>query len=230
MSLRQHVCAARGTRAAQTSWKSQSLQVLELMDNALQIFLPLYFLLFIAATFVWRPVMVWRATGVNPFVATRGDSAHDFVVRMFRIVVSLALAAVIIYAFAPQFYEYLAPILWLEHALLVSGGLILLLASLVWTVLAQIQMGNSLRIGIDKANKTALVQTGIFGISRNPIFLGLVAALVGLFLVIPNALTLLVLVMSVALIGVQVRLEEEFLTRVHGDVYREYTHRVRRWI
>lgn len=200
------------------------------METVLRIFLPLFFLVFIAATFVWRPLMVWRATGVNPFVATRGDNAHDFVVRLFRIVVGLALGAVLVYALAPQFYAYLAPITWLENSLLVIIGLILLVAALVWTVIAQIQMGNSLRIGIDEENKTALVQTGIFGISRNPIFLGLVVALVGLFLVTPNALTLLVVALSAALIGVQVRLEEEFLTRVHGDAYREYTRRVRRWI
>lgn len=199
------------------------------METTLRIFLPLYFLLFIIATFVWRPFLVWRATGVNPFVATRGDTAHDFVVRLFRLVVILALIAIFIYALVPQFYAYLAPITWLENSILISIGLILLFAALVWTVLAQIQMGNSLRIGIDEQNKTALVQTGIFGISRNPIFLGLLTALIGLFLVTPNVLTLLVLGVSAALIGVQVRLEEEFLTRVHGDAYRAYCQKVRRW-
>ncbi len=174
--------------------------------------------------------MVWRTTGVNPFVATRGDSAHDFVVRVFRSVIVLALFAILVYALAPQLYAYLAPLTWLENSLLVAVGLVLLIGALVWTVSAQIQMGNSLRIGIDEQNKTALVQTGIFGISRNPIFLGLLVALIGLFLVTPNALTLLVLGLSAALIGVQVRLEEEFLMRVHGDAYRDYTRRVRRWI
>lgn len=174
--------------------------------------------------------MVWRATGVNPFVATREDNAHDFVVRLFRIVIVLALFAILVYAFAPQLYAFLAPLTWLENSLLVAVGLIFLSAALVWTVLAQIQMGNSLRIGIDEENKTALVQTGLFRISRNPIFLGLLAALLGLFFITPNALTLLVLTLSAALIGVQVRLEEEHLTRVHGDTYRDYTRRVRRWI
>ena len=69
------------------------------VETLLRIFLPLFFLVFIAATFVWRPLTVWRATGVNPFVATRGDSAHDFVVRLFRIVISLALIAVLMYTF-----------------------------------------------------------------------------------------------------------------------------------
>lgn len=199
------------------------------MENFLRIFLPLFFVVFIGVTFVWRPLLVWRATGVNPFVATRGDSAHDFVVRLFRVVVLLALVAVFAYALAPNLFFHLGPILWLESPLSAIIGVILLAVAFVWTVLAQIQMGNSLRIGIDEENKTALVQTGIFGVSRNPIFLGLVVALIGLFLITPNALTLVALALSVALIGVQVRLEEAFLTSVHGDAYRAYCQKVRRW-
>jgi hypothetical protein len=53
--------------------------------------------------------------------------------------------------------------------------------------------------------------------------------LLGLFIVIPNALTLLVLVMGVVLIQIQVRLEEQFLAKSHGDEYAQYERRVRRW-
>ena len=54
--------------------------------------------------------------------------------------------------------------------------------------------------------------------------------LFGLFLVIPNALTLLTLGLGVVLIQIQVRLEEEFLARTHGEEYTLYRTRVRRWI
>ncbi len=53
--------------------------------------------------------------------------------------------------------------------------------------------------------------------------------LFGLFLVIPNALTLLTLVLGVVLIQIQVRLEEEFLAKSHGAEYTEYRRRIRRW-
>jgi protein-S-isoprenylcysteine O-methyltransferase Ste14 len=54
--------------------------------------------------------------------------------------------------------------------------------------------------------------------------------LLGLFLVIPNANTLLALVLGVVLIQIQVRLEEEFLLRKHGEDYADYRRDVRRWI
>jgi protein-S-isoprenylcysteine O-methyltransferase Ste14 len=52
----------------------------------------------------------------------------------------------------------------------------------------------------------------------------------GLFLTLPNALTLLTFVLGVVLMGIQVRLEEEYLTQVHPKAYPEYRQRVRRWL
>lgn len=96
--------------------------------------------------------------------------------------------------------------------------------------MAQAEMGESWRIGLDQEHRTPLVRAGVFRLSRNPIFLGMMLTLLGLFLVIPNALTLLAFVMGVVLIQIQVRLEEEFLTKTHGVEYEQYKRQVRRWI
>jgi protein-S-isoprenylcysteine O-methyltransferase Ste14 len=74
------------------------------------------------------------------------------------------------------------------------------------------------------------VQAGVFKISRNPIFLGIMVTLFGLLLVAPNAITLTIFVLAIGLINVQVRLEEEHLKRMIGDDYVHYSQRVRRWI
>lgn len=74
------------------------------------------------------------------------------------------------------------------------------------------------------------MQRGVFSLSRNPIFLGMMLTLLGLFLVIPNALTLLAFVLGAVLIQIQVRLEEEFLGKTHGEEYAGYRRRVRRWL
>ena len=134
----------------------------------------------------------------------------------------LVVAVVVIHAFIPSAYQYVMPITWLERPWVRWTGVILLLASLVWTVLAQAQMGHSWRIGIDYEHRTPLVRSGIFKFSRNPIFLGMMLTLLGLFLIVPNTLTLLSLVMGVVLIQIQVRLEEEFLAQTHGEEYERY--------
>jgi protein-S-isoprenylcysteine O-methyltransferase Ste14 len=106
----------------------------------------------------------------------------------------------------------------------------LLLIALLWTVIAQGHMKNSWRIGIDTETKTELVTTGLFGLSRNPIFFGMILSLVGLFLVTPNALTALFLILGYVLIQIQIRLEEEFLGKEHGQEYINYKQKVRRLI
>jgi len=91
-------------------------------------------------------------------------------------------------------------------------------------------MGEAWRIGIDTEHRTPLVQKGIFCISRNPIYIGVVITLSGLFLIIPNALTLLILIVDLVLIGVQVRLEEEHVGEMYPREYAEYCQHVRRWL
>ncbi len=53
--------------------------------------------------------------------------------------------------------------------------------------------------------------------------------LIGLLLVIPNAVTLVTCVLGIVLMQIQVRLEEEHLEQLHGDDYEAYRKQVRRW-
>lgn len=197
---------------------------------SLRYFLPVYLLAYFIAAFFWRSYRVWRATGFNPVVFKGSDNAHDFIGRLFKLLFAVIVAVVILYAFLPSTYHYVMPLPWLEHPIVSLIGVILLLVSLLWTVVAQAQMGESWRIGIDTEHKTNLVQRGVFRISRNPIFVGMMVTLLGLFLVIPNVATLIVLLVGLILIGIQVRLEEEYLLTTHGDAYVQYRRNVRRWI
>lgn len=197
---------------------------------SLRYFLPIYLLTYFVAAFLWRSYVVWKETGINPVVFKGSDSAHDFIGRVFKLLFALIVAVVIIRAFIPSTYQYVMPIRWLEHEWLSWTGIILLLVSLVWTVLAQTQMKNSWRIGIDNDHPTELVREGVFKLSRNPIFVGMMVTLLGLFLVSPNVATLIAFVVGIIVIGIQVRLEEEYLARIHGEQYAHYLRSVRRWL
>jgi len=76
-----------------------------------------------------------------------------------------------------------------------------------------------------------LVTTGIHGLSRNPIYVGmfLVYAGIGLAARSPWVL-LLALPLAVTMRYVVVAREEAYLERRFGDVYRDYKARVRRWL
>lgn len=200
------------------------------MEDVLRIILPLYLVVYFAVAFVWRSVAVYKTTGINPYVLGGSDSAYDYIGATFRLTFLAVVAVIILFSVFSGFYDYAAPIFWLERDFIRTFGLTLLAASLIWTAIAQVQMGASWRIGIDRKNRTELVENGLFKLSRNPIFLGMRIALAGFFLTIPNAVTLLTYVLGDVLMQIQVRLEEEHLRALHGAKYAEFTARVRRWI
>jgi protein-S-isoprenylcysteine O-methyltransferase Ste14 len=78
---------------------------------------------------------------------------------------------------------------------------------------------------------TALVVDGIYGRTRNPLYLGLTLAYLGLGVAAGSmwAIGLVVPLLWVINVGV-VKREERYLERKFGDVYRAYKARVRRWI
>lgn len=114
--------------------------------------------------------------------------------------------------------------------LIIYLGIIFSTIGLTICIIVQHQMKLSWRIGIDKENDTNLVTKGLFQYSRNPIYLGLMIAYLGYFLVIPNAATLLLCILSCVLLSQKIRFEEEHLFELHPKEYPPYYKRVRRWL
>ncbi|QQS27875.1 MAG: isoprenylcysteine carboxylmethyltransferase family protein [Sphingobacteriales bacterium] len=200
------------------------------MVSFLRIFLPVFFLFYFGMTFVVKSLMTAKTIGKNPIVLPNDDSAYGLIGFYFRLTMLLLLGYVLVFAFIPSIYSYFLPISELERDWVKLVGIGLLILSFGWVVIAQYQMRQSWRIGIDTEHKTELITTGLFSVSRNPIFLGMIFSLFGLFLATPNALTALILVMGYVLIQIQIRLEEEFLSNQHGETYRQYKLKVRRLI
>ncbi|QQS43052.1 MAG: isoprenylcysteine carboxylmethyltransferase family protein [Acidobacteriota bacterium] len=200
------------------------------IDTALRILLPVFLVLFFLVAMAGRSYLFWKETGINPYKLGSTESAHDLIGLFFRLVSFLVIIAAAIYSAVPAAYPYIGPIEWLDVFWLKIFGVALLFAALAWVSIAQIQMGRSWRIGIDEDVKTDLVSKGLFSVSRNPIFLGMRVLLLGLFMVTPNALTLLAFGVGDVLMQVQVRLEEEHMKKLHGEEFEEYKSSVRRWI
>ena len=200
------------------------------MIPILKIILPIYLALFFGLAMFWRSYVAWKRTGINPYALGNGDTEHDFVGKLFRFTLLATALIVLAFSLSESLYNLLMPIPWLNSFLLIGIGLALLASALIWVLIAQIQMGDSWRIGIDEKTNSPLVQHGLFGVSRNPIFLGMLVMLVGLLLAIPTAATLIVTLLGFALIHIQVRLEEPFLLDKYGEAYRVYQKHVRRWL
>jgi protein-S-isoprenylcysteine O-methyltransferase Ste14 len=200
------------------------------MEHILRIILPIYFIVYFGIAFVAKSLIVAKRIGKNPLVLPKDDSAYGLIGQYFKLTLISMFVYVILFAFVPTLYDSFLPIKQLDTLTIKYVGLVLLAFALIWTIIAQGHMKNSWRIGIDKETKTELIQTGLFGLSRNPIFFGMIVSLVGLFLATPNALTGLFLVLGYMLIQIQIRLEEDFLTNQYGQNYLTYKQKVRRFI
>ncbi len=188
-------------------------------------FLVVYFIV----VFVLPSVRVKRKTGINPYVFKNTDSAHDFLGKVSPPITSLIFIVALVNTINPNGLQYFAPFYWLQIAILKYFGLAFMHLALLWIIIAQMQMSNSWRVGIDHSAKTELKTNGLFSVSRNPVFLGMLVTLAGMFFILPNAVTLLVFVASILLFQVQARLEEEYLKGVHGEPYIKYCLKVGRW-
>jgi protein-S-isoprenylcysteine O-methyltransferase Ste14 len=195
----------------------------------MQTLLLLYFILFLAVAFVCPTWRLWRREGINGLVLARDDSAHGVVGRWFKglIVAIMTLLICLALGVSPSLF---APVGWLLLDGVVLAGWALLILSLILIVIAQAHMAQSWRIGFDASAQPELVKAGLFARSRNPIFLGMRINMLGLFLVLPNAVTLAIALLGEALIAVQVRLEEEYLGAALGNDYAAYCKTVPRWM
>jgi protein-S-isoprenylcysteine O-methyltransferase Ste14 len=170
---------------------------------------------------IWR---VRRATGVQPVVVHEQPLQRVVGVGMGIAMGGAGLWAALVAAVGPG-----ALGVWRAPDAVVDAGWSALALGLLVTVIAQVQMGASWRIGIDR-RPTALVATGLYRHVRNPIYTGVLATVAGLALVTPCAWTVCLLLDTALLVAIQARLEEAHLLAQHGDAYRAYAAHVGRFV
>ncbi len=76
----------------------------------------------------------------------------------------------------------------------------------------------------------ALVTTGIYAWTRNPMYLGHFIYITGIAITIQSVTAVLLLVFTLIWYQPRVRMDEERLVELFGDEYEDYRKRVKRWL
>ena len=114
---------------------------------------------------------------------------------------------------------------------LTAAGLALVLAGVALTIWSAATFTRAHTTMIPWGQVSAMVTTGPFRVSRNPIYLADAIAYLGGTLLIHSWWPLLALPGVLLVVRRKViDREEHYLTERFGDVYREYQLRVRRWL
>jgi len=127
------------------------------------------------------------------------------------------------------------PIAWLFACRLIDSslariaGTLLIVVAFCVRILAMTALGDSWRLGLDDKRPGDLVTTGIYAISRNPIYIYFDLWFIGTFLINGSLLFLIFALFTVANLHYQIVHEEKFLTEVHGAAYDAYCARTARY-
>jgi protein-S-isoprenylcysteine O-methyltransferase Ste14 len=186
----------------------------------------LAYIAFVLVAFGWRTWLQYRRTGDAGFRGFRRGAREATASVLFIVGIFVApLGPVAILR------GWVEPVTALAHPVLHLVGLVAAGAGFALTVSAQLTMGASWRIGVDPGERTALVSEGVFAHVRNPIYTGLLLALVGMLLLAPSLLAVVALVTTLVGLELQVRgVEEPYLLRTHGEQYRSYVRHTGRFV
>ena len=189
-------------------------------------FVPLAILAIMGASTAWRWLELRSRAGIRAFVAPADSLLEWLFVLLVGVMTAFAVALAVHRAVADD----LGSIGILRQPSLAWFGAVLGFAGALLAATAQFGMGLSWRIGVPRNETNALVTRGLYRLSRNPIYLGMLISLAGIFFVAPNALTLSLCAVGFLVMSVQIRSEEEFLREKHGAAFDAYQAATRRWI
>ena len=111
------------------------------------------------------------------------------------------------------------------------AGSVLMVAVLVIIIIAALSF-RRVKTHLEPWKPTStIVTSGIFSVSRNPIYLALCFANIGIGLILNSWWVLLSFIPAAILVYLfAIRLEERYLQRKFGEEYLAYKARVRRWL
>lgn len=117
------------------------------------------------------------------------------------------------------------------HFLLRSVGIIITAVGVIVFMISVVQMRDNWRAGVQREEKTSLVTSGIYSISRNPAFLGFDLMYIGICFSFFNWFLCFATGFALVFFHLQiVKVEEDFLIEAFGEEYLQYKKKVCRYV
>lgn len=147
--------------------------------------------------------------------------------RFFRALIWLVCVA---RWFFPTTDNYLGVLPALQQWPVILAGNALLTAGFLLTIAVHFNLEEQWRSGIDPQGPQRLRTDRFYRYSRNPMFLGVAIAQLGFFLALPSWFSALCLLVGLYTLYQQTLAEEQHLSTVFSEDYRQYRQQVRRWL
>jgi len=189
-------------------------------------------LAFFLIVFVGRTLYLRLSKNINPITLGVGKKGLQRIVELsFFVGLIVWIVEVLLYALHTEFRLFPAPldmqlIDTMPAKLIGVASVIIAFIIFIW---ALVSFRDSWRIGIDEKTRGELITTGIFAVSRNPIFIFVDLYFIGTFLI--NGALIFLIFAAVVVIGLhyQIIQEEKFLAKAYGQAYQDYCARTGRY-
>ena len=190
----------------------------------------IFLLSYFGITLGLRSIILYRKTKINTGDVFLKGTGKRKAGKLILVAMFLMIVVAINFIWIPGNYKYLLPIGYLEIGLIQTIGFVLSIVGQLMGFIAQLQMKNSWRLGVDNNTDIELVTNGLFSISRNPIYLFLGISFLGFFLIAPNIISIACCSLMMFGVNEKIKDEEQFLSDKFGNLFLEYQKSVRRWI
>jgi protein-S-isoprenylcysteine O-methyltransferase Ste14 len=101
---------------------------------------------------------------------------------------------------------------------------------LIFFAVAQLNLGASWRIGIDRSARLGLITHGLYSWCRHPVYLGLLIMAGAYVLMLPTLFSVTLAAIDYAVMRRYIADEEKYLSLMYGDEYRRYASKVGRFL
>lgn len=188
------------------------------------------FYTFVALFYTVRIITLQRSTQqARVFHGTKGSINwwHHKIFGVFRVLIWMICVWRL---FVPSLDNWLGlfPVMHLPW-LIVMGNLLLTLG-FAWAILSHFSLGHAWTSGVDENGQKPLVTQGVYSLSRNPIYLGVLTAQFGFMLALPSVFSVICFIVGVTTIVRQTQVEESHLFEKYTEHYTNYCQVVRRWL
>lgn len=149
-------------------------------------------------------------------------SRRLFVTEILMKIATYSVVVVEVLCIAMNFRMWKSSYAWIGIGVAALGVLVF--------IVAMETMRDSWRAGIPEKDRTELVTTGIYRISRNPAFLGFDLMYIGVLIAFFNYIHLLFVLYATVMLHLQILQEETYLAEAFGETYTEYKKHTGRYL
>ncbi len=180
----------------------------------------MFLLLFFYSIYIGK-MLVQRKCGIQTDQMARKKSGSLFYTELALKIFTYTIVGAELWSIILNTTAFPQAVRIVGLAFAILGDVIFTLA--VWT------MRDSWRAGIAQNDKTEIVTSGIFSLSRNPAFLGFDLLYIGILMMFFNWILCVFTVFTMLMLHLQILQEEKYLPSVFGKEYLAYKGKVRRY-